>query len=267
MNQTCFAQISIPTNEDEQKKLAEKLFAQEDYANAFKLYSTLLAHYPKEPLYNYKIGVCILNVGDENGDRKSCIHYLEVAKQKANELDKEVYFYMGRAYHVNYDFDDAIIYYQEYKSVASQSSIKKMNVDHEIQMARNGKYGISKFPNVKVIEKKRLPSADYFRSYQQTLYGGNLIVKPEEFIMSADKKKKEKSILFQTKDKATVLFGSYGETGDKGKDIYIAKRQGNGEFGKPVPISKNINTEYDDDYPFLHPSGKKLFFCSKGHNS
>src|SRR5207249_175528 len=28
-----------------------------------------------------------------------------------------------------------------------------------------------------------------------------------------------------------------------------------------------INTEYDEDYPFLHPNGRVLYFCSKGHNS
>ena len=263
----CFAQVSIPSNEEEQKKLAEKLFEQEEYAQAFKLYSTLLAHYPKDPKFNYRIGVCILNVGDEKGERKNAIRYLEIAKQKFNELDKEVFFYLGKAYHVNYDFDDAIVHYNEYKSIASASSIKKLKVDHEIQMARNGKLFLSKFPNVDVIEKKRLPSGDYFRSYQPSFYGGNLISKPEEFKLNADKKRKDKFILFQSKDKSLVLFSSYGENGENGKDIYIAKRQPDGEFGKPFPVSKNINTEFDEDYPYLHPNGKKLYFCSKGHNS
>jgi Tol biopolymer transport system component len=28
-----------------------------------------------------------------------------------------------------------------------------------------------------------------------------------------------------------------------------------------------VNTEFDEDYPFLHPNGKTLYFSSKGHNS
>ena len=28
-----------------------------------------------------------------------------------------------------------------------------------------------------------------------------------------------------------------------------------------------INTEFDEDYPFLHPNGITLYFSSKGHNS
>ena len=262
-----FCQITIPTNEEEQIKLAEKLYQEEDYGQAFKLYSTLLAHYPKDPKFNYRIGVCILNVGDDKGDRKPAIHYLEIAKNKFNELDKEVLFYLGRAYHVNYDFDDAILYYNEYKAIASINNSKKLKIDHQIQTARNGKYNLSKFPNVVVLEKKRMNSNDYFRSYQSDLQGGNLIVKPEEFALPADKKRKDKFILHQSIDKKTVVFSSYGDKGENGKDIYMAKRQSNGEFGKPFLLSKTINTEYDEDYPFLHPNGKTLYFCSKGHNS
>ncbi|MFN5459880.1 MAG: hypothetical protein ACK5AY_08220 [Bacteroidota bacterium] len=261
------AQVSVPANEEEQKKLAQKLFEEEDYGQAFKLYSTLLAHYPKDPLFNYRIGVCILNVGDEKGDRKSAIHYLEIAKSKAKELEKELLFYLGRAYHINYDFDDALLYYNEYRSSASESSIKKLKVDHEIQMARNGKTKLGNFPNMIVLEKKRLPISDYFRSYQSSIFGGNLIVKPEEFKLPADKKKKDRIILFQSKDKGTILFASYGDKGENGKDIYIAKREANGEFSKPIAISKAINTEYDEDYPFLSQNNKTLYFCSKGHNS
>jgi ABC-type Fe3+-hydroxamate transport system substrate-binding protein len=32
-----------------------------------------------------------------------------------------------------------------------------------------------------------------------------------------------------------------------------------------MPLS--VNTEFDEDYPFLHPNGKTLYFSSKGHNS
>ena len=40
-----------------------------------------------------------------------------------------------------------------------------------------------------------------------------------------------------------------------------------GTYSKPIILSNNINTEYDENYPYLLPDGKTLYFCSKGHNS
>ena len=34
-----------------------------------------------------------------------------------------------------------------------------------------------------------------------------------------------------------------------------------------MPLPKQINTEYDEESPFIHPDGITLYFSSKGHNS
>src|SRR5690606_16804135 len=39
-----------------------------------------------------------------------------------------------------------------------------------------------------------------------------------------------------------------------------------GKFGIPQKVN-GINTPFDEDYPYLHPNGKDLYFSSKGHNS
>ncbi|MBC7864124.1 MAG: hypothetical protein IAF38_14200, partial [Bacteroidia bacterium] len=259
--------IRYSLNEDEQKKQAQIFYEEEDYGAAYKLYSTLLANYPKDAKYQYRVGVCILFVGDEKGDRKKAIPYLEFAKKKIAELDKEVVFYLGKAYHLNYRFDEALRNYSEYKEIASSSNAKKLKVDREMESAKNGKRLLSRVKELVVIEKKRMPSADYFRSYPQNFYGGNLLVKTDDFKLGADKKKKDKLIMFQSKDRSVILFASYGDNGDRGKDIYMARRLPNGNFAKAFPIPGEVNTDLDEDYPYLHPNGKDLFFCSKGHNS
>ncbi len=63
-----------------------------------------------------------------------------------------------------------------------------------------------------------------------------------------------------------IYFSSYGEDGKNGKDIYFAIRMPNGTFTKPQPLT-DLNTPYDEDFPFLHPNGKVLYFASKGYNS
>jgi hypothetical protein len=267
----CFIQLvgqaTSAIDEEEQKKQADQFYTDEEYGNAYKLYSTLLANYPKDPKYNYRIGVCILFVGDEKGDRKKAISYLEFAKTKMADLDKEVLFYLGKAYHLNYRFDEAIRNYKAYDAVGSSSNKKKLMVEREIKSANHAKDVVSRGRELKVIEKKRLASSDYFKTYNKSFYGGDLLVKTDNFKIGLDKKKKDRFILFLSKDKSVALFSSYGETGERGKDIYMAKRVPNGDFGTPFPLPGKVNTEYDEDYPYLHPNGRELYFCSKGHNS
>ena len=51
------------------------------------------------------------------------------------------------------------------------------------------------------------------------------------------------------------------------KDIYRAFKRPDGSFSPPEKLSSSINTQYDEDFPYLLPDGKTLYFCSKGHNS
>ena len=37
------------------------------------------------------------------------------------------------------------------------------------------------------------------------------------------------------------------------KDLYLVKKLQNGSWGKPFNLGAKINTEYDEDFPFLHP--------------
>ena len=64
-----------------------------------------------------------------------------------------------------------------------------------------------------------------------------------------------------------IIFSSNREGGFGGLDLYIAKKLANGEWAKPINLGSSINTQYDEDSPFLHPDGQTLYFSSNGHNS
>jgi hypothetical protein len=259
---SCFVGIAQYANENDLKKQALKFFEDEDYANAYKAYSTLVSTYPKDPNYNYHLGVCMLY---NEKDKKKCFPYLELANKKIEECDKEAKFYLAKANHINFRFDEAIRLYIQYKDIASSSMIKKLNVDMEIQACKNGKKLLGNLSELVVLEKKQLNESDYFRSYNLSDIGGKLLVKPADFISANDKKKKNKSIIYLPKSNDKLFYSSYGENDNK--DLYIVKRLPNGEWSKPQDIGMPINTSYDEDYPFLHPNGKVLYFASKGHNS
>ena len=68
-------------------------------------------------------------------------------------------------------------------------------------------------------------------------------------------------------DGETLIFTSDRGGGNGGKDLYIAHRNPNGEWSLAQNIGDVLNTEYDEEGPFIHPDGNTLYFSSKGHNS
>ncbi|MES2395457.1 MAG: hypothetical protein V4549_05620, partial [Bacteroidota bacterium] len=252
-------------SEEEFKKQAAKLFDEEEFEKAYPLYSQLVSLYRKDPNYNFRLGVCMLYASDE---KERAITFLEFAT-KNKDVEKEAFFYLAKAYHLNYRFDDAIGQYQAYKKMASGAKAERFQVDRQIEMCNNGKKLLRNISDLPVIEKTEISREDFFRSYDIAEIGGKMLVKPDEkeFRTALDKKKKEKSILYLATNSNQIYFSSYGDNEQTGKNIFLMKKTPSGEWGKPQTIGNTVNTKYDEDFPFLHPNGKVLYFCSKGHNS
>lgn len=68
-------------------------------------------------------------------------------------------------------------------------------------------------------------------------------------------------------DGKSLYFSSDRPGGFGGTDIYRCTKQEDGKWGQPVNLGPSINTKYNEDAPYIHPDGKKLFFASEGHNS
>jgi hypothetical protein len=68
-------------------------------------------------------------------------------------------------------------------------------------------------------------------------------------------------------DGNTIFFSSNRPGGYGGKDLYLVKKLPNGSWGAPFNLGPTINTEYNEDAPFVHPTGNILFFSSEGHEN
>lgn len=258
-----FAQSNFKSEADLKKK-ADELFLEGDYVQAYPLYSQLLSLYPKDHFYNFRFGACVIYAEKE---KEKAIKYLEYAVSKP-DIDVEAHFFLGKAYHINYRFDDAIRAYTTFKSKAGNKKRKLLNPEREIEMCQNGKNLLSNITDIIVVEKKEVPRTDFFRSYETAKFGGKILAKPDELKSSYDKKVKENSLIFVPNSAGgEIFYSSYGDNDKNGKDIFKVTRLPNGEFSKPQNIGFPVNTPYDEEYPILHPNGRILYFCSKGHNS
>lgn len=67
-----------------------------------------------------------------------------------------------------------------------------------------------------------------------------------------------------TADESTIYFASERPGGLGGLDIYSCKKDKKGAWTIVKNVGPAINTEYDDDAPYIEPDGKTLYFSSRG---
>ncbi|MFL5763710.1 MAG: hypothetical protein ACJ77K_07180 [Bacteroidia bacterium] len=70
-----------------------------------------------------------------------------------------------------------------------------------------------------------------------------------------------------TPDGNTLYFVSDRPGGLGGRDIWKCVKLPNGKWAKAQNLGAPVNTPYDEESPFIHPSGNVLFFSSTGHNT
>ncbi len=251
-------------SEQDLRREADQLFETQAYVQAMPLYAQLLSLNPTNPTYNYKYGASAL-YGDADKKEES-IKYLRFASQKPG-VDNEVWYFLGRAYHLNYLFDDAISAYEKYLQLASSRDAEARQVKHRIEACRSGLGLLSHIKDITVLDKKSSTAEEFFRLYDLSDIGGKILVTPDALLTNLDKKNNHRSLIHYRGKGTTVYFSSYGRDGKNGLDIYRAEVLPNGEFSNPVALPSTINSPYDEDFPYMHPNGKTLFFSSKGHGS
>lgn len=70
-----------------------------------------------------------------------------------------------------------------------------------------------------------------------------------------------------TDDEKTIFVSSNRPGGFGGTDIYVIKRKDDSTWGEAVNLGPKVNTEFDEDAPYIHPDKKTLFFSSRGHKT
>lgn len=252
----------ISQGESELKTKADDYFKTSEYSKALPMYSQLLSLYPADPEYNYRYGVCLV---ETNTQTTAAIKYLTLASTKS--VNTNSYFYLGKAYHLNYKFDDAIKNYTKFKEVGSKNDVKSFKPERHIEMCNNGKELIRYISDLMVLENKKLKNEDFYMSYDIKDFGGRILFLSPDFKTSIDKTEKNPLLMFLSENLKVVYYASYGKADKTGTDIYRKKRLEDGSWSEAENIGAIINTPFDENYPYIHSDGVTLYFSSKGHNS
>jgi hypothetical protein len=229
-------------NKQEEKWLenAEYYFSEKNYTRALPYYKSLVLAHPENPYFQYQLGICYLYKDDE---KELAIVHLEKAKALDPELPR-INFWLGRAYHANYRFDEAIASFKTSLDEDKPDAKEYAEINHYIMYCENGKKIVRDTVEVaikNVGEPVNTPASEY----------GPVITIDESTLIYTYRGERSTGGLLDPKFKADT-------TGEYYEDIMVSVRIGD-HWLDPQPISNAINTVGHDATIALSNDGQKLF--------
>lgn len=221
-----------------EKQIDEQINAG-NFEQAIKSCEELLLSQPENPNLNFKLGYCLLNTPLK---KNQSIPYLQKANQLYTKSGSqapeaiETKFYLGQAYHKNYDFDKAL---EEFEKMKTELKNKEMLavIDQEIDQCNTGKMLINQPINMHV-----------------TNLGNqiNSIYADHSPVISAD----ETLLIFTSRRK--INNNEIAEPdGQYNENIYLSSYNGK-NWSEPSSISNLINTDFHEASIGLSADGQQL---------
>ena len=232
---------------------ARTMYRAGEYAEALPVFEKNLKKKPKNPSLNQWYGVCLYETGDHAGAEK----YLKIAA--AGKIPT-AYRYLGDIYFEQYRFDEAAKYYTYYTEYLEESDDEDENEDSEYYelrsaQAETGMQKLSKVQAVTVIDSLVADKVDFFRHYRLSAESGSL----HDYAALFGEKIGDASPVYLTQRGDKTVYAVPNE--DNGYELVVRMRSGSDTFGEAEPI-EDLNTSYNENYPFLLSDGTTLYFAS-----
>jgi Periplasmic component of the Tol biopolymer transport system len=160
-------------------------------------------------------------------------------------------------------FEDIYISHKVNETWTEPIGIPKLNtIDHDASISISADGQELYIYKAGYLSRKESEGGDIYVSKLQ----GNEWSEAKKLGPNINSKSKESHISVSA-DGRTMFFSSDRPGGYGGMDIYTVTKLPNGKWGKAKNLGPAVNTEYNDDAPFIHPDGKTLYFSSAGHTS
>ncbi|MBI5218495.1 MAG: OmpA family protein [Bacteroidia bacterium] len=229
---------------------ADDFMADNNYNAALQIFLELLDSDPDNANLQNRIGVCYLHTALQ---QENAITYLEKAV-KNTALDAkpdlpeerrasfEVFYNLGKAFHINYKFDEAIKLFNGYLDKIVEVKDNDTLVDRankQIEICRNA---------IELVKKPIQMKVENLGKNVNSVYPDySPFVNADESVLIFTSKREESTGFKQTED------GNFYE------DIYICNKEKDGAWAKAQNISSNINTDAHEASCGLSVDGAELF--------
>jgi len=263
---------------------------------SLNIYRELLKEYTNDAMVNYRIGECYYSLKSY----ELSVEYFQNAKRINNEVDDELYFNLGQAYHMNNQLDKSLEAYNTFNSTASnkdkkyyQIAKRLAQIDYAKKMvatpvkvnienlgkninSRGGDYApsISADGRTMIFTSRRADTKggevdkggdfkyfeDIYISDWDTTDNAWTRARPIEGKLNTEGH--DASLSISPDGKQIFIYRNDGEVYIG--DIFVSKKRAtSGTWGNPKPLEKPINTSYFESSACLSADGNKLYFVSE----
>lgn len=219
--------------EDQVADDAKKQFQSKNYKIALKGF---LSRYKTEATnaeLNAQIGQCYLNA---NLDKSKALSYLEFATSQT-QPQADWWFDLGRAYHFNKRFDEAISTFEKYINIVGKKEKEVKKASRMIEICRNAKELTAKPLNLTFENLGKKINSEFADYYPLLPNNGSMLI-------------------FTTRRKGNTG-GVLDPDGYYTSEIYFSESK-LGSWTKSKNIGVKLNTEYDEEAVGLSTDGKNL---------
>lgn len=252
-----------------QYTIADEYWINENYDFALKIYRNIKNQVDQTAFFQYKIGESYAK-GMLRRDMDSALYFLSQAVEKVaafnpkkgfdyykNSVDSapaDVYLAYGRVLRINHKIDDAITNFESYESFygASKTSIAEQarnEVKREIKICNTAKLLIANPVDI-IVNKISTVNSEYPE------YAPVVSADEQTMIFTSRRKLKEKTDDETGKQAKDPIDYKYFE------DIYITKKDKQGNWKEPKLISKKINSSGHEATIGLSVDGQQLLIYS-----
>ena len=247
-------------SENQLSKSVDGHFSKKEFALAIDGYRQLLSNDLTNVDYNYRYAVCLYYTKNPKSSEKY-FNYLMEQKQ----CPIEVFYFKGRLYHFNYEFENAIEMYSHYISLKTKKS-QFFGASDEIKRCQNAQKLLKSPRAIQVVSQESKTSTDYFSAYLFDSLNFKRYT-TEEFNKKVNSKNDFSPKYVFRRGMKYRFFSSFSKEGNSGKELYYQTKNSANDWETPIVLPSSINTPFDEDYPFYDETSGFLYFSSTGHNS
>ncbi len=254
--------IAKGESENQRAKQAEKYFLAKQYDKAAPLYAQLVSSNPKSYKYNYYYGICLTIIAK---DKSQALPYLDIAIQNS-KTPEDIYYYMGRALHLNYQFEESLRSFAEFNNIVGARNAGRWSTPQLMEMCNNAKKILDTTKNASIMERTESMANDFYNKYTFASGNGKLLSMPDEIIQSSKSEKDERPMIFLSAN-GRVMYYSAMNTETSSRDIFRVEKDLENNWTVPTNVGVAINSSQDEIFPTCNTDGRILYFSSRGHNS
>lgn len=226
---------------------ADALFNGKKYKKAAEIYELMLKKTPRNPSLNYKYGASLFL----SGKKQEAISFLQTAAEKDVF---EAYQYLGDFYFSQYRFEEAYLSYEKYLSLENISEKIRQKFFEQMWKADLGRRMITHVEDIVIVDSVLVDKKEFFKKYHLNSDAGEIVSIGDFFHQPT--KMDLSGHLSERKDRFFYTDSVEGQL-----DLFVTYKLFDG-WSASQAVSGQVNTSFNEAYPFLMSDGVTLYFSS-----